>query len=346
MADTNKELSDAEIATKTGFGETAEELDSQDNTTDAEEAADEGEGETTEDAEQSADTEEKETDDEKPVARQKREVSKDDEDTSDDSNDSEDKSEEDDAEDEEEAEELSKSKDERTVPYSLLKSKNAKIKQLQADLAKRDEAKESGDKEDVEEANEEVEASAKELAEELGMDKEALAKFLKVAVKLSSKKSVIPKDIAEKLKTLDELQAQNKQSKEIAHFNKEWETLDIKKQYPNAPKAALKEAQELMDELAHSKDHHMHDLDYILYKNKSKFDALLKTAVKGKSGEQGKRIGTEKSYDSTNDDEENLVDIEDLNPQIMKEREEKEKQMRRDHLKDKDYRIYNPKERD
>lgn len=342
MADTNKELSDAEIAAKTGFGETAEELDSQDNTTDAEEAADEVE-ETTEDAEESADTEEKETDEEKPVARQKREESKDEEETEEESDDSEDKSEEDDAEDEDESDTTSKSKGERTVPYSLLKSKNAKIKQLQADLAKRDEARESGDKEDVEEANEEVEASAKELAEELGMDKEALAKFLKVAVKLSSKKSVISKDIAEKLKTLDELQAQNKQSKEIAHFNKEWESLDIKKQYPNAPKAALKEAQELMDELAHSKEHHIHDLDYILYKNKSKFDALLKTAVKGKSGEQGKRIGTEKSYEGNDSsDEENLVDIEDLNPQIMKEREEREKQMRRDHLKDKDYRIYNP----
>ena len=334
MAEVKKELSDAEIAAKTGFGETAEAT--QEDTTETEEETETTEKEEKDEAEESEESEEGE----KP-ARQKRDVSTEKEEES---KESEDESEEEESEDEDKT---TKSKDEKTVPYSLLKSERAKIKQLQSDLTSAQEAlnkaKKSGDEADLEEATEEVEASAKELAEELGMDEGQVSKLLKAAVKLSSKKQALPKEIADKLKTLDELQKQNLDNKEVAHFNKEWESLDMKKMYPNAPKSALKEAQELMDSLAHSKDHHKHELDYILFKNKSKFDSLLKVAPKGKSGETTKRIGSDKGYEG-NDDEENLVDIEDLNPSIMKERENKDLDMRRAHAKDKDYRIYNPRE--
>lgn len=344
MADTKNEPSEAEIAAKTGFGEPAS---AEEEATETDEATENNE-ESDEEAEDSADSKEEETEE---SSRENRAESKDADDETDESNETDEDSEEDESEDENTSDDSEDVKDkQRTVPYSLLKSKNAKIRQLEVDLQDaRDalgESTKSGDDEDIEEATKEVEASAKDLAKELGMDEEGIAKILKAAVKLSSKKSVIPKDIAEKLKTLDDLKAKDKQSQEVNHFNNEWKDLEIGKKYPNAPKSAVQEAQKLMDELAHSKEHHKHDLDYILYKNKNKFESILKVAAKGKSGETGKRIGKESVTESSDDESEELVDIENLTPAVMKARDAKELEMRKAHSGDKDYRIYNPKERD
>lgn len=335
MAETKVEMSEAEIAAKTGFGEPA---GAEEDTTEAEEATDEVE-ETEDKSDESEESEEEEAP-EKEVARSKREEAKEEEDESEESEESDEESEEDESEEEDKSEESTKSKAKRTVPYSLLKSSKAKIRQLETELAEARANKEEGDGSD-----EDVEEAATKLGEELGLDKAGIKKILEASLKLSSKKSALPKDVQEKLKALDELQAEHKQSKEVAHFNKEWESLDIKKQYPNAPKSAIKEAQELMDKLAHSKDHHKHELDYILFKNKSKFDTILKTATKLKSGEGTKRVGTEKSYESSDSDEE-LADITDMNPSMMKDREAKELEMRRAHAKDKDYKIFNPNRED
>lgn len=342
MSEVNKqELSDAEIASKTGFGATAEELETPDSTTEDEESSEEVEE--TEDEPANADKseeEEEEQEQDEPAPREKRQISKE--------NDEEDESTEDEGEsDEEEPSDKKnpdpsfKTKDKRTVPYSALKDAQDKITSLQADLAK---AKESGTKEDIREATEEVENAAKELGEELGIDKDGIAKILKAAVKLSSKEPKLPKEIVDKLKTLDEIEAKNKEEKEVAHFKNEWESLDIMGQYPNATKATIKAAQDLMDKLAHSKEHHQHDLDYILFKNKSKFDTILKTAPKSKSGESTKKIGQPKQYEDDKEDDEELVDIEDLTPSIMKQREQKDLEMRNSHRHDKDYKIFSPSE--
>jgi len=330
MSETKKEMSEAEIAAKTGFGEPAS---VEEETTETEEETETTE-ETPEEEEKSDESEEEEAD-EKPAARQKREVAKDEDEEAEESEESDDESEEEESDEEDKPDESTKSKAKRTVPYSLLKSSKAKIRDLESQLQEARAAKEDDDGSD-----EEIEEAATKLGEELGLDKAGIKKILETSLKLSSKKSALPKDVQEKLKTIDELQAESKQSKEVAHFNKEWESLDIKKQYPNAPKAALKEAQELMDKLAHSKDHHKHELEYILFKNKAKFETILKTAAKQKSGEGAKRVGTEKSYESQESDED-LVDIEEMNPSIMKAREAKELEARRNPGKDKDYKIYN-----
>lgn len=352
MADPIKEPTDAEVAAKTGFGEPAEE--SEEDATETEEATETTEEDTDEsEADESAeDTEESvEETDKKSVARQKRGVSKDEKTEVDEPDESEDEAEEAESEEEGEADEADDSKGKRTVPYSLLKSKNQKIKTLETELndARKllEKSKESGDDDAADDAEADIEKASKDLAEELGIGEEGAKKILKAAVKLSSKKSALPKEVVEALKTLDDMKKDKAKQDEIDHFNKEWTDLSLAKQYPNASPAALKEAQDLMDKLAHSKDHAQHDLDYILYKHKAKFETILKTAGKKKSGETGKRIGKEKDIDSDEEEGEDMVDIEHLTPDVMKRREQKDLDRRRGARGsgEKDYVILDPTRR-
>lgn len=298
------------------------------------------EEESTESAEKAEDVaEEKQPEDEskeeeEPAPRKSRRVSEEDNAQDDEAEESEDEEEEDG-----EDEEGSKSKrPAKTVPYGLLKAKNAKIKELQRQLAGRAEkADESGDEGDADE----VEETANALAEELGIDAKGLAKILRATQKLNGKgKFELPKDIQDKLKTLDNLQEREKIQAEEAHFDKEWSAVmpEIKKQFPNASESELSEARKLMNTLAHSKEFHKYDIDYILYKNKSKFETILKVAGKSKSGERSKAI-REDNYEATDDDD-NLPNIEDITPEMMKARDNKA--MGRRESSPRDYKIYNP----
>lgn len=348
MAEAKKEPTDAEVAAKTGFGATAEE-EARETSTETEEETETSEEEADETVEADESESEEEAVEEKPAARSKRDTSKTDEEEE--SDEAEDESEEDETTDEDESTETGEERNKkRTVPYSKLKSANSTIKTLRAELAiavaGKSKADNSGDEDAAEDADKEVADVAKKLGEELGLDEAGVEKILKAAVKLSSKKGVVPKDIEEKLKDLDDLKKQNLAQKEAAHFMGEWDGLNIRKQYPNASKSALKEAQELMDKMAHSKEHHTHDLDYILFKNKAKFETILKTAAKGKSGETGKRVGKDDASIESGENEEDLVDITELNPEIMKQREARERKMRRDHRNDKDYTVHSPIQED
>ncbi len=346
IAESGAEVSDADVSTRTGMGEPEE------NAAGTEEAA-EGSEETADESGESEESGEAEETEESAEgsgkgseARQTRESAESGEEESEESDESEEDSEEEESEEEGESDDSTEDKDKnRTVPYSLLKSKNKKIKQLEADLdvarGKREDANATGDRASAEAANAEIEAAAKELGEELGLDTPGIAKILKKAVELSSKKSVLPKEIVDKLKELDKLTAQSRQAEEAAHFGKEWGALNIQKQYPNASPAALKEAQELMDTLAHSKQHHKHDLDYILFKNKAKFDTILKTAGKGKSGETGKRVG--RTEEAESEEDEAMVDIENLSPDVMRRREARDTAVVNKSDKVKDYKIIDTK---
>lgn len=125
----------------------------------------------------------------------------------------------------------------------------------------------------------------------------------------------VPKEIQDKLKELEDLKKESTERKEIEHFEKEWSSLvvDLQKQYPNAKAGELAEARKLMDELSHSKEWAKYDLDYVLYKNKSQFDTLLKVAKVSKSGETSSKQIVE------HDDEEDIdLDPENMTPEKMK----------------------------
>lgn len=215
----------------------------------------------------------------------------------------------------------------RTVPYGKLKQERQKTKVLEdkiSEIGSRFEKLESlitnlasGKK--VEE--DPIIKASKELAEQTGVDENLISGILSKAKELIGGKE-LPKEVEEKLAKFDEILENTKKEKQILadseNFNSEWEEFvpELKKQYPNASDSMLKEAKAKLDDFAHSKEHHTHELDYILYKEKNTFDNLLKIAPKGKSGEKGRQI-TREEY---NEDDDN-VSIENLTPEVMKRRD-------------------------
>ena len=241
-----------------------------------------------------------------------------------------------------------KGKFKRTVPYGKFKQEKDKRQDLQLTLEEKVakgikdglSALIKADKDDK--LPDAIKEAAKELAAETGLDEVGVEKILKKAKELAATNK-LPKEITDQLKELDVIKkerADEKDEKEKKaakdYFDKEWnESLPaLKKKYPKATDEMIQEARDKMNELAHSKAHHTHDLEYIIFKNGKVFETILKAAPKDKSGEEGKQIGDQK--DLSDEDEENLVDIEDITPEIMKSREGKEMSRR---SKDKDKNI-------
>lgn len=220
---------------------------------------------------------------------------------------------------------------ERTVPYGIkgrLEKEVAKRRELEdtlsekvaegvkaalASLVKADQKDELPD---------DVKKAAMELAEETGLDESGVEKLLRKAKELSAKNE-LPKEVMDKLDELDKIKKERDDKQAEESFNQEWDSFlpNLKKQYPNATDSMLKEAREKMDELAHSKTHHTHEMDYILFKEAKTFETLLKVAPKNKSGEDNKQVYVNRS--NVEEDEETMVDIEDMTPEIMKQREQR-----------------------
>jgi hypothetical protein len=174
------------------------------------------------------------------------------------------------------------------------------------------------------EAKEAVDEALSAIAERRGLDSEGLAeiagalekKIIDSLEKSGKFKNDLPEDVKEKMKALDQLQEKMRIEEEATHFDKEWNSIlpTLQKQYPNASASELAEAKKVMDELSHSKDFHKYELDYVLFKNGSKFDALLKV-VKGKKSAEGES----KQIKESSDDEEDIdLDPENMTPEKMK----------------------------
>ncbi|MDI6820937.1 MAG: hypothetical protein QMD65_02035 [Patescibacteria group bacterium] len=198
---------------------------------------------------------------------------------------------------------------------------------------------------ETEEIVKEFDDSLKVLADEIGADPESLKKlygmFQKQFLGELESKGILKKDlpeVSEKLKLLDNLvkeqeskKSQERQVEEVNHFNKEWDELlsALKKQFPFAGAGEYAEARKLMDKLAHSKEGGVvvdeknkilkpYSLDYILFRNKDKFTAILKVASNKKSGEIGGR-----EMGDVEDEEDIDLDPEKMTPDKWKKHEKR-----------------------
>ena len=229
----------------------------------------------------------------------------------------EDKSEEEDeAEDEEPVSSPRPIKSERP-----LKAVFSQLKELRAELAEFKKSATTSEKSVVST----IDSAVQEIANKRNLDPEGLAEILdaaeqKVMKKLEAdgllKKDLAP-DIIEKLKVLDKIQEEQKMKAEQIRDEQEWISIlpDLQKQYPNAPANLLADAKKLMLEMAHTKAFHDKELDYVLYKNKEKFDSLLKVAKAKKSGETASK---EFSKEDTGEEEDIDLDPENITPEKMK----------------------------
>lgn len=328
-------ISEAEVATRAGFGtpastevdatqktEGSEEESGAENDTDEaitdEESGDEG-------GESGDATGETEGDDANSDTDNGEGESDDDENSDDDS---EEESEEDDEEGK--AADTQEGNKQRTVPYSKLKTVRQQNKQLVETIdGLRDVLGKLSGKEPSA-ANTKLsnlEKKAAELGKNLNLDPKGLEQILKAMLELANEEhgDKLPKEVQDRLKALDKFEASSKKDAEAAHFTGEWNAIvpDLQKQYPNATPALLEQARVELDKLAHSKQFHTAELDYILFKNKAKFDTILKVAKGTKSGETGKTMGAGEEEDSGEGDA-SLVPIEQITPQIMKARDQKE----------------------
>lgn len=199
----------------------------------------------------------------------------------------------------------------------------SQIKDLRSDLNKLVEAMKTTPSE-KKEVTQVLDDAVKDIAERRNLDAEGLAEILAEAEKRTMKKledqGLLKKDLApelqEKLKLLDSIEAKQKEEAIALKDKEEWLAFvpDLQKQYPNATPALLADAQKLMDELAHSKDFHDKELDYVLYKNRSKFDTILKVAKGSKAGES---VSKDMAADDVDDDIEIDMDPENMTPEKM-----------------------------
>lgn len=137
---------------------------------------------------------------------------------------------------------------------------------------------------------------AKRIAAKQNLNEEGLSEVIEETAKLvleltSKEKAELPKDVQDKLKTLDELQAKMNEDAEKRHFEGEWGQMlpSLRKQFPNATEAQIAEAKKLMDDLSHSKEGADKELPYLLWKNSKKFTTILKVLAKDKSAESQTR---------------------------------------------------------
>jgi hypothetical protein len=243
----------------------------------------------------------------------------------------------------------------KTVPYETLKAQREENRQMRAELdsliatvdaLKAEKGQDAKAKEEIDEIEKEAEALAAEMGlDNPEMDAKSLAAIIRKTLEIAERRNSgkLPKELEEKKALLDKLEEDQKIQAESASFTNEWNDAlpTIKKLFPNAGEAQLAEAKAELDILAHSKDFHTYALEDIVTspRNLKKFETILKVAPKQKSGETGKTVGAEQDYNANTDDD-TLEDIEDMTPEMMKRREEREMSGRDSNPKD--YRIQNP----
>jgi len=228
-------------------------------------------------AEETEKKDEKEPKEEETEAKSEEEESEEEESEEDESEEEEiaddDSEEEEDSEDEEEEESSKPTRAPSKDDFKSMKREyKDEIRKLKDELAK---AKTPQERKEV---IEDLDKYMSERAQKLGLKPEVLKELTEISEKAFEKK------YGDKLKKIDEFEKFNesrtkeealKQDEQV--FNSEWGKTEaaIKSEYPNATPEQIASARKEMDRLAHSKDYHMFPMDYILYREKTKFEKVL-----------------------------------------------------------------------
>lgn len=241
--------------------------------------------------EQQAPEEEEENDDDSPNGDDDEEEDDGDDDDPDEEEESEgDEPEDEDGEEEDEdrkpdTKRVSRNRPEKYIPVGKYKSEKQQHKD---EIAQKDAEIASLREQLGGMTKEETDAVIKEWAEENGVDESQAAGLVDLI-----KKSTGIEDIQ---KTLDEMNGKKQEDVETEKFNNEWDEVlpDIKKQFPNASKAAIGRAQKRMDELAHSRRYASHPLEDIFKLNSDEFGGILNSKAPKKGPVGSRRPGASK----------------------------------------------------
>lgn len=152
----------------------------------------------------------------------------------------------------------------------LLKSQLAEKDQLIADLTKKAQNAETPAE------KQEVEDEISEIAEKIGADPEGI----KTLTEFLSKKLVKPDGVSiskEDLDAIKNLRQLESQRQAEVQFSTEWNEFEpsLKKEFPNVTNDDLSIIRKEVNKLAHTKQYHDKEIDYIYFKEKAKLSKLI-----------------------------------------------------------------------
>lgn len=133
-------------------------------------------------------------------------------------------------------------------------------------------------------------------AQEIGADAQAIRKMRDLFLK-DVKPSTDPA-LAEKLEKFEAWQQENSKTLEKARFQEEFTSVTptLKELIPNVSDEEMKLIQAKVDELAHTKEYHDKDLDYVIFKNKETLSKLVSPKKRGMESKERKDV-VEESFD-------------------------------------------------
>ncbi len=149
---------------------------------------------------------------------------------------------------------------------------------------------------DTKEKREDAQDDLDSFAQEIGADAQAIRRMRDLFLK--DVKSSTDPVLAEKLEKFEAWQKENSVTLEKARFQEEFTaaTPTLKELLPNVSDEELKLVQEKVDELAHTKEYHDKDLDYVIFKNKETLSKLVSPKKRGMESKSRKDV-VEESFD-------------------------------------------------
>lgn len=168
------------------------------------------------------------------------------------------------------------------------------IKTLQETIAELNKGKTVDNKSSVEK---EIQDEIRTFAEEHGLADDVISELINLASKPTLK---VVEELKRKVDELSNPKAPEKTKEQIlaeenARFEQEWNNFDIDKHLSGLTPEQKEEAKRVMDELAHTKEWHRYDLDYIFFKNRGEFeDAVGTKQFKGSGPSKTQGISTMK----------------------------------------------------
>lgn len=223
--------------------------------------------------------------------------------------DSEEESDEEADEDDEESEEEAESDEEEANPPKAVSPKAFKDfkktlrAELEADYEKKletfktEHSKENPAKKDTTVSEEDIQA----LAKELNFDPEKTKKIIAIARKGLEATEEDRQFIADQKKFFEAEKEKSFFKEQEAIFNGEWGAVlpSIKSMFPNASDEQIAQVKAEVDKLSHTEKYHKTDLDYIVFKEKARFEKIA-FSPKQKTFESGRpQAKTEEDFDGS-----------------------------------------------
>lgn len=150
-------------------------------------------------------------------------------------------------------------------------------------------------KENPEETKAEITEDIEAFAVKIGADAETLKEMKRLFLKGVTPEKAVDDETLKALEEFREWKQVQKQQDDVKAFEEEFNSVlpQLRTEYPNATDTEIKSIKQKLDELAHTKDFHDKELEYVLYKNKDTIATLVSPKKRGIETRQPVDMGTQ-----------------------------------------------------